>query len=84
MTFNNPKVEEEKDNPLDNLPKVLYLPETMARWPWPRAINPYYEEVSAESNAWFHGFKAFTKQSQIAFDKCDFGNFVVSISSISI
>ncbi|KAH7887274.1 isoprenoid synthase domain-containing protein [Phlebopus sp. FC_14] len=51
---------------------TLYLPETMANWPWPRAINPHYEQVSAESNAWFHGFKAFTQRSQHAFDKCDF------------
>ncbi|KAJ7137759.1 isoprenoid synthase domain-containing protein [Mycena epipterygia] len=51
---------------------MLYLPETMKKWPWPRAINPYYEEVSAESDAWFHGFKAFSEKSQYAFDKCDF------------
>ncbi|KZT23360.1 terpenoid synthase [Neolentinus lepideus HHB14362 ss-1] len=53
--------------------KMLYLPETMSNWPWPRAINPRYEEVSAQSNAWFHSFKAFTQRSQDAFDKCDFG-----------
>ncbi|KAJ7137766.1 terpenoid synthase [Mycena epipterygia] len=57
----------------DQKVKMLYLPETMKKWPWPRAINPYYEEVSAESNAWFHGFKAFSEKSQYAFDKCDFG-----------
>ncbi|KAG6825478.1 hypothetical protein H0H92_003608 [Tricholoma furcatifolium] len=51
---------------------TLYLPDCMANWPWPRAIHPHYEEVSAASNAWFHGFKAFTPRSQIAFDKCDF------------
>ncbi|RPD81425.1 terpenoid synthase [Lentinus tigrinus ALCF2SS1-7] len=45
----------------------------MADWPWPRKINPYYEEVTAESNAWFKTFKAFTPQSQYAYDKCDFG-----------
>jgi len=52
--------------------KTLYLPETMAAWPWPRAINPYYEEVKAASNAWFKSFKPFTPESQRAFDKCDF------------
>ena len=57
--------------------RMLYLPETMAKWPWPRAINPHYEEVSAKSNAWFHGFKAFTARSQHAFDKCDFGMFII-------
>ena len=29
---------------------MLYLPETMANWPWPRAINPHYEEVKSETN----------------------------------
>ncbi|KAF8638389.1 hypothetical protein AX17_002250 [Amanita inopinata Kibby_2008] len=53
--------------------KILRLPRTMDKWPWQRAINPHYEEVSAESDAWFHSFKAFTKTSQEAFDKCDFG-----------
>ncbi|KAJ7645684.1 isoprenoid synthase domain-containing protein [Mycena polygramma] len=57
----------------DSKPVLLHLPETMKNWPWPRAINPHYEEVSAESNAWFHGFKAFSEKSQYAFDKCDFG-----------
>ncbi|PCH36903.1 terpenoid synthase [Wolfiporia cocos MD-104 SS10] len=44
----------------------------MADWPWPRAINPLYEEVKAESDAWFKSFKPFTRESQLAFDKCDF------------
>ncbi|KDR69691.1 hypothetical protein GALMADRAFT_1352301 [Galerina marginata CBS 339.88] len=54
------------------LPEILYLPETMVDWPWPRAINPHYEEVKAASNAWFQSFKPFTTQSQLAFNKCDF------------
>ncbi|EED77016.1 predicted protein, partial [Postia placenta Mad-698-R] len=37
----------------------------------PRYINPHYEEVKAESDAWLKGLKPFTKQSQLAFDKCD-------------
>ncbi|CCM04071.1 uncharacterized protein FIBRA_06230 [Fibroporia radiculosa] len=51
---------------------ILTLPDTMAAWPWPRTINPYYEEVKAASNAWFRTFKAFNPDSQRAFDKCDF------------
>ncbi|KAF8484312.1 terpenoid synthase [Gautieria morchelliformis] len=51
---------------------MLYLPDTMANWPWPRAINPNYEEVKAQSNAWFQSFNAFSPRSQRAFDKCDF------------
>ncbi|KAG6907098.1 hypothetical protein DXG01_010511 [Tephrocybe rancida] len=56
-------------NRRDNQVDMLYLPDYMANWPWPRAINPHYEEVSAASNAWFRSFKAFTPQSQLAFDK---------------
>ncbi|KAF8970725.1 terpenoid synthase [Flammula alnicola] len=56
----------------EKFPQVIYLPETMANWPWRRAINPHYEEVKAASNAWFESFKPFTPQSQIAFNKCDF------------
>ena len=52
--------------------KMLYLPDTMADWPWPRAINPHYKEIGAESDSWFKEFKPFTERSQYAFDKCDF------------
>ncbi|KAF9560259.1 terpenoid synthase [Agrocybe pediades] len=52
--------------------KMHYLPRTMDNWPWPRAINPYYKDISAQSDAWFHGFKAFNEKSQRAFDMCDF------------
>ncbi|KZT01823.1 terpenoid synthase [Laetiporus sulphureus 93-53] len=51
---------------------MLHLPETMAAWPWPRRINPCYEEVAAESSAWLRSFKAFSPASQYAFDRCDF------------
>ncbi len=53
--------------------KYLYLPDTMAKWPWPRKINPYYEEVAAESNAWLRCFTLFTPESQYAYETCDFG-----------
>ncbi|KIY48960.1 hypothetical protein FISHEDRAFT_42323 [Fistulina hepatica ATCC 64428] len=53
--------------------KMLYLPWTMDNWPCPRKINPHYEEISAQSNAWFHSFRAFSTRSQRApIDKCDF------------
>ena len=51
----------------------LYIPDFMASWPWPRRINPLYEEVAAESNAWLMSFAPFTPQSQHAFEQCDFG-----------
>ncbi|KAF9560269.1 terpenoid synthase [Agrocybe pediades] len=54
---------------------MLYLPRTMDNWPWPRAINPYYKEIRAQSDAWFHGLKAFNKKSQRAIEMIDTGEF---------
>ncbi|EJD00099.1 terpenoid synthase [Fomitiporia mediterranea MF3/22] len=51
---------------------TLFLPELLANWPWPREINPHYEEVKKEADAWFRSFNAFSTRSQLAFDKCDF------------
>ncbi|KAF4623300.1 hypothetical protein D9613_001442 [Agrocybe pediades] len=53
--------------------RMFYLPRTLENWPWPRAINPYYKEIQAQSDAWLHGFKAFSDKAQHAFDMCDFG-----------
>ncbi|KAG2126608.1 hypothetical protein DEU56DRAFT_742848 [Suillus clintonianus] len=53
---------------------MIYLPDTMTNWPWPRAINPLFEDVKAEVNASFRDFKALSPESQDAFDKCDFGS----------
>ncbi|KAH9840951.1 isoprenoid synthase domain-containing protein [Rhodofomes roseus] len=47
------------------------LPETMSNWPWSRHINPHYEEIKAESDAWLKAFEPFNEKSQLAFDKCD-------------
>ncbi|KAK0214397.1 terpenoid synthase [Armillaria fumosa] len=51
---------------------VFRIPDTLAYWPWPRTINPHYEEVKAASEAWFRSFKAFGPESQSAFDRCNF------------
>ncbi|KAG0702611.1 terpenoid synthase [Suillus ampliporus] len=56
---------------MDARPRVIYLPDTMNSWPWPRAMNPHYEAVKAEVDASFRNFKALSAQSQEAFDKCD-------------
>ncbi|KAG1732863.1 isoprenoid synthase domain-containing protein [Suillus paluster] len=55
-------------------PRVIYLPDTMNDWPWPRAMNPHYEAVKAEVDASFRDFKALSAKSQEAFDKCDSGS----------
>ncbi|KAL5510886.1 hypothetical protein ACEPAG_4643 [Sanghuangporus baumii] len=52
--------------------KLLHLPDTLANWPWPRTINPHYEAVKAESDAWIRSFNAFSTKSQYAIDKCNF------------
>ncbi|KAH7928453.1 terpenoid synthase [Leucogyrophana mollusca] len=52
--------------------EVFYMPDTVVDWPWPRIINPHFEEVKLESEAWLRSLKAFTPESQKAFDKGDF------------
>ena len=54
-------------------PEILYLPKTMQDWPWPRVINPHFEEVTREANTWFRSFKPLNERSQYAFDLCEFG-----------
>lgn len=53
-------------------PQMFYLPNTMANWPWPRRINPFFEEVKAEVDEWFRSFNALSPKSLKAFEKCDF------------
>ncbi|KAK0492624.1 isoprenoid synthase domain-containing protein [Armillaria luteobubalina] len=43
---------------------VFCIPDTAAGSPWPCKINPFYEEVKAESEAWFHLFEVFTPEAQ--------------------
>jgi Delta6-protoilludene synthase len=53
-------------------PERFYIPDTLANWPWPRAINPAYEECKKESAAWCAKYGAFSPRAQKAFDLCDF------------
>ncbi|KAK0716048.1 terpenoid synthase [Lasiosphaeris hirsuta] len=55
----------------------IKLPDFLDYWPWQREINPYYEEVKAEANAWAHSFGFFDKKSQDAFDRCDFSKLAM-------
>ncbi|KAH8817740.1 terpenoid synthase [Flagelloscypha sp. PMI_526] len=57
----------------------FYLPDTLARWPWPRAINPAYEECKIASTAWCEKYKAFSPKAQKAFNLCDF-NLLASLA----
>ena len=36
--------------------EYLHIPDILGGWPWPRRINPYYEEVGVESMIWFKSF----------------------------
>ncbi|KAG2071990.1 terpenoid synthase [Suillus decipiens] len=57
---------------MDARPKMIYLPDTMVNWPWPRTINPHFEDVKAEVDLWFRNFKALSLESQETFDRGDF------------
>ena len=53
--------------------QIIYVPDTMAAWPWPRKFNPLYDEVEAESIAWLKSYKPYTPESQVAHDKGEIG-----------
>ncbi|KAF8550833.1 hypothetical protein OG21DRAFT_1487446 [Imleria badia] len=50
----------------------IFIPDLLARWPWPRRINPHYAAVKKESAAWTASFGAFGPKAQHAFNRCDF------------
>ena len=52
---------------------VVYIPDTMSAWPWPRKLNPLHEEIEAESTAWLGSFKPYSLESQNAHNKCHCG-----------
>ncbi|KAI0072167.1 terpenoid synthase [Panus rudis PR-1116 ss-1] len=52
-----------------------YLPDTLARWPYQRRLNPHYQAVKADASAWLEGFNALNSEAQDAFNRCDFNLF---------
>ena len=52
---------------------IIRLPDTLARWPFPRRVNPFYPDVAEESSSWLRSFNAFSPAAQRAFDRCEFG-----------
>jgi hypothetical protein len=50
----------------------ITFPDVMADWPWRRRISPYFEEVRAESMAWFRTFNTFGPKAQRIFEECNF------------
>lgn len=63
--------------------RILHLPDTLVSWPWPRTINPHYEDCKRESSAWAESFHAFGPKAQAAFNKCDFSRSRSSKQRIS-
>ncbi|KAF9811098.1 hypothetical protein IEO21_06675 [Rhodonia placenta] len=55
-------------------PTYIYLPDTAAGWPFPRTVNPYYEETKAESEAWISSLYPFDAYVQKKFNACDFNH----------
>lgn len=45
----------------------LRISDMLVDWPWQRTLNPHYEEVAAEGDAWLRSFSALTPKSQRAF-----------------
>jgi hypothetical protein len=53
-------------------PTRIFIPNVLARWPWPRRINPNYAVVKKEADFWMTSFQAFSPKAQDAFNRCDF------------
>lgn len=53
--------------------RLLHIPDTMARWPWARRINPWYTEVYMEAEKWFKSFAPFFPEKLVTFDRCKCG-----------
>ncbi|KAF8557453.1 hypothetical protein OG21DRAFT_315398 [Imleria badia] len=52
-------------------PTKIFIPDLLAKWPWPRRLNPHYAAVKKESAAWIASFGAFSPKAQYALDLCD-------------
>ena len=57
---------------------MLYIPNTLANWPWRRQISPHYEEVKAASRAWVDKHAHFFKRGLEELDKADVGQWILS------
>ncbi|KAK3695701.1 isoprenoid synthase domain-containing protein [Podospora appendiculata] len=50
--------------------EIIRVPDFLRDWPWQRSINPLYEQVRTESEAWVRSFGILNPKSQAAFDRC--------------
>lgn len=68
---------EKRDNKYGR-PTRIFIPNVLARWPWPRRINTNYAVVKKEADAWLTSFRAFSPKAQDAFNRCDFSKSLPS------
>ncbi|KAF8554246.1 terpenoid synthase [Imleria badia] len=72
LSLNTFTTEKESATENEYRPTKIFIPDLLARWPWPRRINPQYAAVKKESATWTASFGAFSPKAQHAFDCCDF------------
>lgn len=68
---------QQQENYPEHVQKYICVPNIFAAWPRKQAINPYYEECKAASDAWLQSFQVSTLKAQAAPDKCDYSGFLV-------
>jgi len=51
--------------------QFIPIPDLLPNWPWPRRINPHYEEAKAEATAWIEKFKTFDAKERRAYALAD-------------
>ena len=50
----------------------VFIPNTLARWPWTRCVNPHHAVATKESEAWVMSLGAFSPKAQHAFNRAKF------------
>jgi hypothetical protein len=70
----------EKNDNKYGRPTRIFIPNALARWPWPRRINPNYAVLKKEAGTWIMSFQAFSPKAQDAYNRCDFGKCFPSYS----
>lgn len=49
----------------------VFIPNVLAKWPWPSQINPNYATVKKEADAWMASSQAFSPKAQDAYERCN-------------
>ena len=58
---------------------TFHLPNFLDNWPWPRRINPHYDEVKLEGCTWLEDFGVFSPRAQRAFNACNFSKYLFHV-----